>query len=333
VEGDFSTAKRSDGDEITRLIVGEPKYTADEVARLSGMSLDDADRLWIELGFPPVGPDQRHFTDADVEVLKMLSELQRSWPIDPEVIISMTRVLGQALSRVAYAQAENLETRPAPGSPTEGGLRQELSEESLPTIANRLFDGTFDRFLSYAWRRHLAEAVRRKLSHTESDEIVGFADLVGYSSLTSQIEPSDLPDLISQFERIAYHHVSRAGGRVIKLIGDAVMFTAPDPPSAASAGLGLRTSRIDDLTVPKVRVGMAIGPVVAIEGDIFGDTVNRASRLSDIAHPGTVVVDDILGRELDGRDDVVVRPLRPRKLKGIGYVRAWVLRPVDTGES
>jgi adenylate cyclase len=77
---------------------------------------------------------------------------------------------------------------------------------------------------------------------------------------------------------------------------------------------------------------MASGPVVAIEGDLFGDTVNRASRLSDISHPGTVLVDDALGHALDGRDDLVVRPLRPRKLKGLGYVRAWVLRPVDTGE-
>jgi adenylate cyclase len=120
---------------------------------------------------------------------------------------------------------------------------------------------------------------------------------------------------------------------VLKLIGDAVMFTTPNAAAAAVAGLGLRSSRLEDAGLPKVRVGLAMGPVVAIEGDLFGDTVNRANRLTDLAHPGTVLVDDSLGRHLDGRDDVVVRPLRPRKLKGLGYVRAWVLRPVDTGES
>ena len=81
------------------------------------------------------------------------------------------------------------------------------------------------------------------------------------------------------------------------------MFTAPDPVAAAIAGLAMRTSKLENVTLPRVRVGMAMGPVVGIEGDLFGDTVNRASRLSDIALPGTVLVDDSLGRALDGRDD------------------------------
>ena len=78
---------------------------------------------------------------------------------------------------------------------------------------NRLFDGSFDRFLSYAWRRHLAEAVRRKLEPHDTDQIVGFADLVGYSSLANRIEPQALPDLISQFEQLAYRSVSPTGGQ------------------------------------------------------------------------------------------------------------------------
>jgi adenylate cyclase len=318
--------------DVANLIIGEPKYTSAEVAELSGMSEDEAERLWIELGFAPIDPDHRHFTDADVDVLRTLADQQQTWPIDPDILTSMTRVLGQALSRVAYAQVENLDTHPvddeAAGLPGSTG-RHEF--DSIPLIANRLFDGSFDRFLSYAWRRHLAEAVRRKLEPHDEDQIVGFADLVGYSSLTNRIEPQALPDLISQFEQLAYRSVSQTGGRVIKLIGDAVMFTAPDPVAAAIAGLGMRTSKLENVTLPKVRVGIAMGPVIGIEGDLFGDTVNRASRLSDVALPGTVLVDDALGRALDGRDDVLARPVRPRKLKGLGYVRAWVLRPVDTG--
>jgi adenylate cyclase len=321
-------------DRVTDLIIGPAKYTSDEVADAVGMSTDDAQRLWIELGFPPVDPTTRHFTDADIEVLTMLRELQASGLVDDDVIISMTRVLGQALSRVAYAQAENLDTQQVPRSErTLDQSQVQVNEERLASMAQLLFDGKFERFLSYAWRRHLAEAVRRQIDPHDGDTSIGFADLVGYSSLTNRIEPSELPDLISKFEQIAYQHVSEAGGRVLKLIGDAVMFTTPNAEAAAAAGLGLRSSRLEDAGLPKVRVGLAMGPVVAIEGDLFGDTVNRANRLTDLAHPGTVLVDDSLGRHLDGRDDVVVRPLRPRKLKGLGYVRAWVLRPVDTGEN
>ncbi|MFZ0666648.1 MAG: adenylate/guanylate cyclase domain-containing protein [Acidimicrobiales bacterium] len=317
------------GERISDLIIGEPKYTSVDVAAATGMTEDDAERLWIELGFTPVDSTRRQFTDADIQVLKTLRELQASGLVGEEVIISMTRVLGQALSRVAYAQAENIDVHPSP----DGSSGQVvIDDDSLSTITEVLFNGHFDQFLSYAWRRHLAEAVRQRLDNHEQDGVVGFADLVGYSTLTTQIDPVELPNLISNFEQVAYQHVSQAGGRVLKLIGDAVMFTAPDPVSGAEAALGLRTSRMDDSQLPKVRVGLAMGALVGIEGDLFGDTVNRASRLTGLAHPGTVLVDDTLGRALDGRDDLVVRPLRPRKLKGLGYVRTWVLRPVDTNE-
>lgn len=321
-------------DPFTDLIIGRPQYTPEEVARATDMSTDDAERLWIELGFPPVDPQSRHFTDADIEVLKTLQDLQANSLVDPELVLRMTRVLGQALSRVAYAQAENLEVIAVPGSDADPAhMHLELSEQSLEVASHVLFDGKFERFLSYAWRRHLAEAVRRRLDPSrETDQIVGFADLVGYSRITNRMDPQQLPDLISRFEQAAYQHVSQAGGRVMKLIGDAAMFTVPNPVAAAGAALGLRNSTRDDPSLPRLRIGLAWGPVVAIEGDLFGDTVNRASRLSDICRPGTVLVDDALGLALDDEEDVVVRALRPRKLKGLGYVRAWVLRPVDTGE-
>ena len=75
-----------------------------------------------------------------------------------------------------------------------------------------------------------------------------------------------------------------------------------------------------------------MGPVVGIEGDLFGDTVNRASRLTDLAHPGTVIVDDDLGRALDGREDSSCGLCGRESSRASAIVRAWVLRPVDTGE-
>jgi adenylate cyclase len=327
------TSDESLSDVVANLIIGEPKYTPDEVASAVGMDLDDADRLWIELGFSPIDRDERHFTDADIEVLRMLRDLRETYSVEPDLIISMTRVLGQALSRVAYAQAESVEVGAGSNDTQDADNLMQLNEEALPRMANLLFDGKFEKFLLYAWRRHLAEAVRRRLESHESDYIVGFADLVGYSSLTSRMEPEMLPDLIGRFEQFAYQHVAQAGGRVLKLIGDAVMFTAPSAEAAAAAALGLRSPSLDGLALPKVRVGMATGPAVAIEGDLFGETVNRANRLTDLAHPGTVLVDDELGRALEDDEDVAVRVLRPRKVKGLGYLRPWVLRPVDTGES
>ena len=140
------------------------------------------------------------------------------------------------------------------------------------------------------------------------------------------MEPESLPELVARFHEVANHHVALAGGRVLKVIGDAVMFVAPDPESAARAAIGISEAAHDDDTLPEVRIGMASGPVVEVEGDIYGETVNRASRLVELANPGSVVVDDEVGSALyDG--EYRVRPMRPRKLKGLGVVPTWVVRP------
>ena len=89
-------------------IVGLARFTAEEVAQRSGMPVDETDRLWTELGFPPVNESERFFTEADVEVLATLRELQATGLASPEVTIGMTRVLGQAMARVAMAQAQNI---------------------------------------------------------------------------------------------------------------------------------------------------------------------------------------------------------------------------------
>jgi adenylate cyclase len=243
-----------------------------------------------------------------------LRELQATGLVSPETTIAMTRVLGQALARVAMAQAQNI------ADVVRDGTDGEEEGEALDGIL-----AMFEGFISYIWRRHLDAALRRQFDDRPT-EVVGFADIVGYTRLTAAMDPEALPDLVSRFQALANQHVTASGGRVLKVIGDAVMFVAPDPPSGAGAALGISQGAHDDPTLTEVRVGMATGPVVEIEGDLYGDTVNRASRLAELARPGTIVVDDETGTALlDG--DVRVRPMQPRKLKGLGLVRSWVVRP------
>lgn len=313
---------------VERLVLGPPLYTGEEVAQRAGMTIEDAERLWAELGFAPVPRDVTHFTEADAEVLRHVTEF-RQWDVVAfEDIVSMTRVLGQTLSRAAGAQArltlaraEILQAEGADVPPDQAGVLDVAVELGLQVS---------EQFLSYVWRRHLVDALARLLDPRPT-EVVGFADLVGYSRLSSKLDPGELPALISRFQHVCNAAVTASGGQVVKLIGDAAMFVAAEPLSAALAALAIRDGLAEEPDAPAVRIGLAIGPLVHLEGDVYGDTVNRASRLAELARPDTVLADDELATVLAGHAEVRLHALRPHRLKGIGVVRAWSVRPGRAG--
>jgi adenylate cyclase len=127
--------------------------------------------------------------------------------------------------------------------------------------------------------------------------------------------------------------VVAGGGRVVKMIGDEVMFLVDDPVHAAEIALGLADASRDAAELSDVRVGMAVGPVVEREGDAFGATVNLASRATAIAYPGTVVVSPELRELLEDRPELAFRAMRPRYLKHIGRVALSVLRHAEDAPS
>jgi adenylate cyclase len=86
----------------------------------------------------------------------------------------------------------------------------------------------------------------------------------------------------------------------------------------------------DDL-LPDVRVGMAVGPVLSRLGDVFGTTVNRASRLTSVAPAGGVLVDDALAAALAALSGFETTALRRRTLRGIGPVTPSELRRATGG--
>ncbi|GDY76620.1 hypothetical protein SAV31267_061050 [Streptomyces avermitilis] len=115
---------------------------------------------------------------------------------------------------------------------------------------------------------------------------VGFADLVGFTRLTRRMEEEELGELVEAFETTAADLVAAHGGRLIKTLGDEVLYAADDAGVAAEIALRLIETMANDETMPELRVGIAFGTVTTRMGDVFGTTVNLASRLTSIA-PGT----------------------------------------------
>jgi adenylate cyclase len=211
--------------------------------------------------------------------------------------------------------------------------------EVLEPVASQAggFLPMFPDVLEQVWRRHLQAAARRRLLRGDQDDgpglVVGFADLVGFTALAQQVSDEELAEVVDQFERLAYDVVVAGGGRVVKMIGDEVMFLVEDPRCAAEIALGLADASRDAAELSDVRVGLALGPVLEREGDAYGATVNLASRATSIAYPGTVVVSPELRAQLDGDPDFAFKNMRPRSLRHIGRVQLSVLLHAEDARS
>ncbi|HTH05235.1 MAG TPA: adenylate/guanylate cyclase domain-containing protein, partial [Ilumatobacteraceae bacterium] len=185
--------------------------------------------------------------------------------------------------------------------------------------------------LDYLHRRQLIAALERRLYWSPdsalSDQVltVGFADLTGYTSLTQQLTGHELDVLVARFESLTRDVIAEYGGRVVKTIGDEVMFLCANPLAGADLALRLVEAHTEDDILPPVKVGLDCGPILLRDGDAFGPTVNRASRLVDLAKPATVVVPSAVRDALDGEAGFRLRPLGVRRLKDIGSTWLWAV--------
>jgi adenylate cyclase len=301
------------------LLGGERRYTRHQVAELAGVPIERCVELWHALGFADVEDDVQAFTDRDVWAVRTVAALGEAGWLPDELQVSMARALGQSLSRLADWQLAALGSMLDPVISSEDVIRR--AEELVPVV---------EHLIGYVWRRHLA-AVAGRLLAASGEEFatgtiaVGFADLVGFTSLTREIDETELGDLVERFEALASDVVATGGGRVIKTIGDEVLFVADDVRTAAEIGMRL-SEELPAQSMPDLRVGLAYGTVLSRLGDVYGEPVNLASRLTSIARPGSVLVDREFAAALDGVPDWQLRRVPPRPVRGYALLQPMRLR-------
>ncbi|MGB8629914.1 MAG: adenylate/guanylate cyclase domain-containing protein, partial [Xanthobacteraceae bacterium] len=177
-----------------------------------------------------------------------------------------------------------------------------------------------------------------------------FSDLVGSTALSARMDPEDLQELISAYQKCVAETVRRFGGFVAQYLGDGVLvyFGYPeahedDAERAVRAGLEL-VAAVIALKTPallQTRVGIATGLVVvgdltgsgeSQERGIVGETPNLAARLQGIAEPNAVVIAEATRRLLGNLFELT--DLGARDLKGVAEpLRAWVALRASTVES
>jgi adenylate cyclase len=306
------------------LLGGELRHTRQEAIAAAGASAEFAQRLWRALGFPHVPDDTVAFTDADVAALAEVASLRPVGLVDEEIVLRMVRAVGQTMARLAKWQVDILvEALTDPLEPPDPGTLPAIMENAETHIAE------LEPLIVHAWRRQLAAAGTRLFAALEDTAVraaVGFADLVAFTRTSRDLDERELARLVERFEETASDVVAEHGGRIVKTLGDEVLFSAETAKAGAEIGLSAAEAVRDDAGIPDVRVGMAYGPVLPLRGDVFGTTVNLASRLTSMARPGAALVDAGLAAELRDDGAYELSRIRARHAHGLGLIQPYVLR-------
>jgi adenylate cyclase len=305
-----------------------PKYTAREIAERTGVELGLLQRSRVALGTPNPDPDARLLGDEDLEAAQRLRAF-REVGLPEEGILQVARTIGMATARIAQANRELIMATLVQPGDNEHDLARRLEAAAKATLP------MVGPVLTYALQSHLLEQIRRDVIaeadlasgelHGASPLTVCFADLIDFTPLGEQVPPDELGMIAVRLEEIA-NAVAQGPVQLVKMIGDAAMLVSNEPDPMAEAALSLvEAADAEGEDFPQLRAGLAHGPVVPRGGDFYGRTVNLASRITQMARPGSVLASE------EARD-ALGEPFHysfagERHLKGIaGRVRLFRVR-------
>lgn len=296
----FAEVRRAVADLEKVLLQGRRRYSRRDLAEEQGVPERLASVYWRSMGFAAVERDTIVFTEDDADAIGDLAALVEDGEMSERTFATVSRGLGFHMGRLAMWLTEALvdEAKASEGL-TDAEARQQMLE-SIPQFLE-----IFEHQTMYAFRRQLAsfaaragtEVLRVAAAEEQPDELfplqraVGFADLVQFTRLSQSLSGSELAHVIGDFEALCRDIVSVGGGRVVKTVGDEIMFLADTPEDGAQIALSLSEAIAAESSLPAVRVGLAWGSMFSRYGDVFGPTVNLAARLEGVAEPGSVLVD------------------------------------------
>ena len=311
---------------------------ADEALDHVGIDEEFSRRLRLAMGLQ--GGSGLGLTPEELEATRLFASLADL--VGEQEMLSVVRVVGSSTARIARATTELLRVNFQPPIDTTPARLTDAVEACAALI-----DASLPAFLDATAalvRRHLAAVladeqawmVDASRSATLQEHAIGFADLVGFTAFTEQVDAAAFMAAMVQFEREVQDAVVDHGGTVVKLIGDEVMFATPDPVSAVRVAAALVGIGRDIPGLDGMRVGLAYGQVIRSGGDFYGTVVNTAARIVGQAYPDAIVatqrvVDPLRAHEHASEPPGQVcetQPLGPHDLRGIQQpVELYRLRP------
>jgi class 3 adenylate cyclase len=293
-------------------IRGGGVLTLSETVERAGVSEEKFLRIMRAAGFPEPVPGDRVLSEQIAGLAAGMKAAEEVFGED--AVLQLVRVMGSAMARLADAVVSAFLVNVEPGvrdeDPVGLGLARANAEAStlMPTV---------NAALDILLRQHIIAARRTILDdpaagYETQRKCVGFVDLVGSTALAQRLSVRELGSVLTEFEHIAADSVTATGGRVVKLIGDEVLYTADTEASICAIALDLAATFAAHPVIPTVRVGVAGGDVLLRDGDVFGPVVNLAARVVKVAEPGEVVAPAALAAAAGIRAE----PLGEHQLKG-----------------
>jgi adenylate cyclase len=304
---------------VERALAGDGRhYTPREIAEIAGVDLDLLRRFSAALGVPYGDPDEPRRTEGDLEAARRIKAF-RDAGLPEDGMLQVARTIGMGTARIAEANRELVvRTLMRPGdSERDLALRfAAAAEYMLPLIGPTIV---------HALQANMLEQIRRDVIATAdlaSGEIRGtaelavcFADLVEFTRLGEEIPAEELGMVAGRLEEMA-SAVAEPPVRLVKTIGDAVMFVSAEAEPMLAAALELiAAAEAEGDQFPLLRAGLACGSVLPQSGDYYGRPVNLASRITGVARPGSVVVEGNVKEQAE--DGYAYTYIGERRLKGI----------------
>jgi adenylate cyclase len=295
------------------------ELTSREVATAAGVELEELDAVRRACGLPLPPPDVAELGELDLAGARALRQfLDGGLPL--EGLIEASRVFGEASAHAAAAAGTLANAAiPQPGdTELDFALRLAAATLELTPPAAEL--------LGIMYRLHNRENLRQQMIDAEElaagrrsdvhEVSVGFCDLVGFTQLGEGVPAADLGAIATRLAAIAAH-VAVPPVRLVKTIGDAVMFVAPEPAPLLDAALGLmEAANAEGEDFPAVHAGAAHGPALRRWGDYYGGPVNLAARLTERARPASLITDGMV-RERAGDGPFAWSEAGLKRLKGM----------------
>lgn len=323
---------------LQSVLTSPGKMSGAEAAEAAGMPLETMQLVWQALGLPTGQLATAAAGRRDVHAMRTMTALRTIFT--DEDMAEAASVMGRAMSEVATSLIELFRRRladpllEAGGTQTDVVIRLAAMRDVLGPTVTPLLEVALERHLDSAIRSELSLRMEELLEPGTGHRVlaVGFVDLVGFTAASEQLSAGEVRNLAQRLHRVTDSCVADNGGRVVKGIGDAVMFTLPGLQSAARAAVQVVQKVEADAMLPPVRVGLAHGPVLPGYADYFGRTVNLASRLCSVAQPGEVLlhseVEHAQQEDHAGAEGVAAERRTVSGLKGIdGAVEVLALRP------
>jgi len=294
-----------------------------EVSDRTGIALELLTAIRESIGMAEPAPEDR-MRDDEMAVVPFISA-QLAAGFRPVAIERLLRVQGESTRRITEQEAswwnsEVIEPALARGHGPEELGNPELAD-SLSPLSERSMLALYHAQQARAWTANIIDGFEAMLaragvrSRLERPPAICFLDITGYTRLTQELGDDAAADLAGTVARLVQRSSVQQGGKVIKWLGDGVMFHFRDPGPGVRAALGM-VAELAAAGLPPAHVGLHAGPVLFQEGDYFGQTVNLAARIGEYARPGEVLVSRAVADASAGAD-LAFGEIGPVELKGV----------------